>query len=83
MAAYNPGGAQPPGTAGRDEGYLYWAAWLAHNGALTFDSQDANGPQRRIYLTASCNNIKNLLAINPLAPIITGLGPLIGSVCPA
>ena len=31
MAAFNPGGAQPPGAPGRDEGYLYWAAWLGHN----------------------------------------------------
>ena len=33
MAAYNPNGAEPPGTPGRDEGYLYWAAWLGHNSA--------------------------------------------------
>ena len=26
MAAFNPNGAEPAGTAGRDEGYLYWAA---------------------------------------------------------
>jgi phospholipid/cholesterol/gamma-HCH transport system substrate-binding protein len=82
MAAYNPHGANPPGTPGRDEGYLYWAAWLGHNGALTFDSQDANGPYRRLYLTASCNNIKNLLSLNPLAPLVTGFGSLIGTVCP-
>jgi phospholipid/cholesterol/gamma-HCH transport system substrate-binding protein len=84
MAAFNPGGAQAPGTPGRDEGYLYWVAWLGHVGALTFDSQDANAPYRRIYITASCNNLKNLLAINPLAPLITGLGSLIGigNPCP-
>ena len=29
MAAYNPRGREAVGTAGRDEGYLYWAAWLA------------------------------------------------------
>ena len=32
MAAHNPNGAEPAGTAGRDEGYLYWPAWLGHNG---------------------------------------------------
>ena len=82
MAAYNPGGANPPGTPGRDEGYLYWAAWLSHVGALTFDSQDAHGPQRRIYLTASCSDLRNLLAVNPLAPVITGYAPLVAQVCP-
>ena len=34
MAAYNPRGAEPAGTADRDEGYLYWAAWLGHNGNM-------------------------------------------------
>jgi phospholipid/cholesterol/gamma-HCH transport system substrate-binding protein len=86
MAAYNPGGANPPGSPGRDEGYLYWAAWLGHNGNLVFDSQDANGLFRRIYLTASCSNIRNLFNSSPLAPLIAGLdlGALTGptGVCP-
>jgi phospholipid/cholesterol/gamma-HCH transport system substrate-binding protein len=78
MAAYNPNGANPPGSPGRDEGYLYWAAWLGHNGNLVFDSQDANGLFRRIYLTASCADIHNLLASNPLAGAISGLDRLTG-----
>jgi phospholipid/cholesterol/gamma-HCH transport system substrate-binding protein len=82
MAAYNPNGAEAPGSSGRDEGYLYWAAWLGHNGNLVFDSQDANGLFRRIYLTANCDNIKNILSSSPLAPVITGLGGLVGTVCP-
>jgi hypothetical protein len=87
MAAYNPRGAEAPGTNGRDEGYLYWAAWLGHNSNLVFDSQDANGLFRRIYLTASCDNILNILSSSPLAPIISGfnLAALTGAtgVCPA
>ncbi len=82
MAAYNPHGAEAPGTPGRDEGYLYWIAWLSHNGTLVFDSQDANGPYRRIYLSETCNNVEQILLSSPLAPLITGLGPLIGTVCP-
>jgi phospholipid/cholesterol/gamma-HCH transport system substrate-binding protein len=81
MAAYNPGGANPPGTPGRDEGYLYWAAWLSHNGALTFDAQDANGAYRRLSLLATCEGMKNLVSVNPLAPLITGFGPVIAAVC--
>jgi len=73
MAAYNPRGAEAPGTAGRDEGYLYWAAWLGHDSNLVFDSQDANGLYRRIYLTANCDNIKNILSSSPLAGLISGL----------
>ena len=44
MAAFNPNGAEPASEApDRDEGYLYWAAWLAHNGVSVFNSQDAHG----------------------------------------
>ncbi len=79
MAAYNPGGANPPGSPGRDEGYLYWAGWLGHNGNLVFDSQDANGLFRRIYLTANCANIQNLLSSSPLAGAISGLDKVTGT----
>jgi phospholipid/cholesterol/gamma-HCH transport system substrate-binding protein len=78
MAAFNPGGAEPPGTAGRDEGYLYWAAWLSHNGNSVFSAQDANGLYRRGYFTASCRNVANIAAVNPLAPVITGVDLLLG-----
>ena len=43
MAAFNPNGAEPASEApDRDEGYLYWGAWLAHNGVSVF-GQDAHG----------------------------------------
>jgi phospholipid/cholesterol/gamma-HCH transport system substrate-binding protein len=89
MAAYNPNGAeapgggdlacnepQPPESANncRDEGYLFWAAWLGHLGNTVFSTQDANGPFRRIYFTLSCGNIFNILAGSPLATVITPLG---------
>ena len=79
MAAYNPGGAQPPGAANRDEGYLYWAAWLGHNADSIFSAGDATGLYRRIYLTASCANLDDLLNEAPSREIfenITGFGPL-------
>ncbi len=61
MAAFNPRGKEPVGTADRDEGYLYWAGWLAHNGASVYPLQDGNGLFRRIYFTASACNIQNLV----------------------
>ena len=78
MAAFNPDGAEPPGTPGRDEGYLFWGAWLGHNSASLFSVQDAHGLYRRGYLTLSCRNLLNLASINPLAPVLTGVGQLIG-----
>jgi phospholipid/cholesterol/gamma-HCH transport system substrate-binding protein len=82
MAAYNPGGAEPAGTPGRDEGYLYWLGWLAHVGNSTFAQQDAHGVYRHLYLQVTCNSAKAVLASSPLAPALTGLGQLIGTVCP-
>ena len=78
MAAYNPKGAEAPGTPGRDEGYLYWLSWLGHNGNSVFQAQDANGVYRRIYFTASCSSIVSILTSSPLAPLATRLGPLVG-----
>ena len=82
MAAYNPNGAESPGTPGRDEGYLYWLGWLGHVGNSTFSSQDAHGVYRHVYLIATCNTAKSILATSPLAPAVTGFGQLLGTVCP-
>jgi phospholipid/cholesterol/gamma-HCH transport system substrate-binding protein len=76
MAAYNPNGAEAPGTAGRDEGYLYWLGWLAHVGNSTFNTQDAHGVYRHLYLLLTCGTAQDILGGSPLAPIITGLAPL-------
>ena len=76
MAAYNPHGAEPAGTPNRDEGYLYWAAWLGHVGDTVFQNQDANGLYRRIYFTVSCSNAANILASTPLAALVTPFGAL-------
>ena len=61
MAAYNPRDKEPVGTADRDEGYLYWAGWLAHNGSSVYPIQDGNGLYRRIYFTASACNLQNIV----------------------
>ena len=77
MAAYNPRGAEPPGASGRDEGYLYWAAWLSHNGNSVFQSADGTGLYRRIYMTTSCQQILSILGSSPLAPIVTPFAQLL------
>ncbi len=67
MAANNPDtnddgdGQDPTGTPGREEGFLFWAGWLGHNGNLLFNTADGNGPFRRIYFTAGCNQLVNIL----------------------
>ena len=96
MAAHNPGGAQPAcssgaiaaGTCSRDEGYLYWAAWLGHNSTNVFGSGDGNGFYRRIYLTLGCDQAINIVSLgtgtpNPVAELVSGLTSIVrGTLCP-
>ena len=89
MAAFNPDGAEPAGTAGRDEGYLYWAAWLGHNGNTVFSAGDGNGFYRRIYFTAGCDQLVNIVKseaagpLNPVLQIVTGLtDPVLADTLP-
>jgi phospholipid/cholesterol/gamma-HCH transport system substrate-binding protein len=65
LAGYNEKGRQGPAVAGRDEGYLFWLAWLQHNGAALFSSSDANGPFRPVTLGGTCTVLKELTGDNP------------------
>jgi phospholipid/cholesterol/gamma-HCH transport system substrate-binding protein len=91
MAAYNPHGAEgcpggqcspQPNGRQRDEGYLYWAAWLAHNGNSVFANQDANGLYRRVYFTASCSTILNMIDASPAGQLIAPFGTVFQTACP-
>lgn len=78
MAAFNPNGAEPAGTGGRDEGYLYWAAWLGHNGNTVFSAGDGNGFYRRIFFTIGCDQLFELVRASSaeeqtFKELITGL----------
>lgn len=62
IGAYNPGGTQgisegcekggacTPDERARNEGYLYWLAWVGQNTTSLFSTSDALGPIRRAYL---------------------------------
>jgi phospholipid/cholesterol/gamma-HCH transport system substrate-binding protein len=80
MVAYNPRGAEPAGAQGRDEGYLYWLGWFAHNSASLWTGQDAHGPMRRLYLTGSCGNLVDLLQGGPVGPVTSGILTGFGSL---
>jgi hypothetical protein len=87
MAAYNPGGPEPAGARGRDEGYLYWVAWLAHNTSQVFASGDGNGFYRRVYVTMGCEQANSLVsnpnpALQQLTQLFTGFtDPVLAEVC--
>jgi phospholipid/cholesterol/gamma-HCH transport system substrate-binding protein len=76
MAAFNPNGREDPSKAGREEGYLFWIAWLQHNGASLFSTSDANGPFRPVTLGGTCQTFKSLAQSAPpmslqLLPVLT------------
>jgi phospholipid/cholesterol/gamma-HCH transport system substrate-binding protein len=84
MAAYNPNGAEPcpPAgcPAGRDEGYLFWLGWLGHNANLIFNTSDGNGGFRRIYFTAGCTQLENIITGGPGGLIPPSADPLTEAV---
>ena len=65
LAGYNEQGRQGPSVAGRDEGYLFWLAWLQHNGASLFSMSDANGPFRPVTIGGTCSVLKEITGENP------------------
>jgi len=88
MAAYNPNGAEPSGTPARDEGYLYWGAWLGHNTASVYSAGDGNGYFRRIYLSMGCDQLNDLISdpnpiVQQLTQLVTGFtNAVIAQACP-
>jgi phospholipid/cholesterol/gamma-HCH transport system substrate-binding protein len=73
LLAYNPGGANPPSDAKRNEGYLFWVAWLQHNAAAIFSASDANGPFRPVTLGGECGTLKQ--TVDTIPPLAMVLGP--------
>ena len=89
IGAYNPGGAgeisgacEASGACTpaernhvREEGYLYWLAWTAQNTVSLFNTADAHGPLRRIYLGgATCATFTNMGLPQALVPIVSAAG---------
>jgi phospholipid/cholesterol/gamma-HCH transport system substrate-binding protein len=68
--AYNPPGKQ--------EGYLFYLAWLNHITNSVLSAQDALGPIRRTVVSIDCNNISGLRAIqrNTGTPTVAGFSLL-------
>ena len=74
MATYNPEGREPPEKASRQEGFLFWLAWLNHDALNLFSSSDAHGVFRPLTAAAPCNTIRQLIEERPEFGFLTGLG---------
>jgi phospholipid/cholesterol/gamma-HCH transport system substrate-binding protein len=77
--AYNP--------PGDEEGYLFWAGWANHLGALVFSTQDAHGPIRRGTIIISCASARvldTIIAADPRLGTLTQLTglPQSSQICP-
>jgi phospholipid/cholesterol/gamma-HCH transport system substrate-binding protein len=94
MAAHNPGGAEPltgdpERDRARDEGLLFWLAWVSHNSNSLFSTADASGPFRRIVLLATCTTYQQMLdqaaSSAPLLEDALGVHELLADsdLCPA
>ena len=81
MLGHNPGGREDPDKAGREEGYLFWLAWVTHQGANLQSIDDANGPMRPIFLTGTCKTLTSLVNDQPQLEFALGLSPLLATVC--
>lgn len=77
MAAHNPRGREGPGVEGREEGYLFWFAWLAHQSANIFSTADAHGPFRPSLISLSCQTARSLAHDEPLAEFALNLTPIL------
>jgi phospholipid/cholesterol/gamma-HCH transport system substrate-binding protein len=68
MLGYNPNGREAP-SANRQEGYLFWLAWLQHNGIQLFSSSDANGVFRPVTLASPCATIEQIATQQAHSPL--------------
>jgi phospholipid/cholesterol/gamma-HCH transport system substrate-binding protein len=73
MLAFNPNGREAADKQGRDEGYLFYFAWLAHQSVTLFGGQDAHGVFRPLVLGGTCNTIRNSAESVPGGAFIAGV----------
>jgi phospholipid/cholesterol/gamma-HCH transport system substrate-binding protein len=93
IGAFNPNGAEPltgdlQRDTAREEGLLFWLAWVAKNTNSLFATGDAQGPIRRFVALASCSTYRGL-AQEPggaaLVEELLGVGDLLADngLCPS
>ena len=95
MLSYNPGGHEELDTSGtaeahnanrqRDEGFLFWLAWVAQNTTSIMSTGDAQGNFRRFTVSASCSTIRGLVQDEPALELLLGVTALLNDpgLCPA
>jgi len=81
MLGFNPAGREGPADRGREEGFLFWLAWAAHQGVNLHNIDDANGVLRPVFLTGTCDTLSNLVEGEPELEFAMGLSPVLEQAC--
>jgi phospholipid/cholesterol/gamma-HCH transport system substrate-binding protein len=77
LLGYNPNGREGPDNAARQEGYLFWLAWLNHSATQLFSSSDAHGTLRPVTIAAPCATLAQVLGAQPELEFTNLLTPLL------
>ncbi len=71
--SFNSKGREGPDVPNRDEGYLFWLAWLGHNGNALFSTADATGNFRPVAFVQACSSIRRTIQEEPEAEFLRAL----------
>jgi phospholipid/cholesterol/gamma-HCH transport system substrate-binding protein len=77
LLAFNPAGREGPENAARQEGYLFWAAWLQHMATQLFSTADAHGTFRPVTVAAPCATVEQLVEERPELEFLHMLTPIL------
>jgi phospholipid/cholesterol/gamma-HCH transport system substrate-binding protein len=77
LLAFNPNGREDPDNAARQEGYLFWAAWLQHMATQLFSNADAHGTFRPVTVAAPCATIEQIVTERPELEFLHMLTPIL------
>jgi phospholipid/cholesterol/gamma-HCH transport system substrate-binding protein len=77
LLAHNPNGKEGPDKADRQEGYLFWLAWVDHMANQLFSSADANGTFRPVTLAATCATVQEIVKEEPQLEFLSMLTPIL------
>ncbi len=82
LLTYNPNGAESPAVgSARQEGYLFWVAWINHIAVNLFSQADAHGVFRPTTVGAPCSTIEREIADRPEVEFLQGLTPILVGAC--
>jgi phospholipid/cholesterol/gamma-HCH transport system substrate-binding protein len=79
MMANNPNGREDPADRNRQEGFLFYLAWLPHQSLNLFSTADAHGPFRPSLVAASCQTFRSIAHDQPVAEFTLNLTPIFAS----